>query len=101
MVRRRSQGNRVNYDSAWPASGAAGGPTLDLRELDAPYLLLFWLQVFVEKRKQRLLGFDRIVAFEAMAGARQREQLGLDVGRFQFVDQPDRLFVGHVFVFRP
>ncbi len=61
---------------------------------------IFWLQVFVEECQQRLIGFDGVVALETVAGAWKRQQFGLDVGRFQFVDQPHGLFVRDVFVFR-
>src|SRR4051794_4419928 len=58
------------------------------------------LEVAVEEGEQGLLGPVGVSALEAVARALQGEQLGLDVGRLEALDQPDRLFVGDVGVLR-
>ena len=66
------------------------------------YLIVYFFTLRCRSKKSNIASSARlgVLALEAVAGPFQRQQLRLDAGRLQAVDDPDGLLVGDVVVLR-
>lgn len=54
--------------------------------------------MFFEEGEEGLIGFEEIFALEAVAGVRECEEDGFDIGGEEALDHPDPLLVGDILV---